>query len=244
LFATLLVSVRIATATAFAPVFGPAKIPGPVKVLIAFSLAALMVSMRPAAQLQIQSMSELAIAAVREASIGLAFGFGFLAAYGATQVAGRALDVQIGFGAASILNPATQGLAPLLGSLFGMAMIAVFLAMDGHHLLIKALSISLEAMPPGATGELDVLLAIRQSAMVFAFGLTLAAPVMFSLWLADIAMAVFARSMPQLNVFVLSFAIKILLGTVGLALSLGLTRNLFADLFESTFRYWDRLSAG
>jgi flagellar biosynthetic protein FliR len=110
--------------------------------------------------------------------------------------------------------------------------------------LIKALSISLEAMPPGATGELDVLLAIRQSAMVFAFGLTLAAPVMFSLWLADIAMAVFARSMPQLNVFVLSFAIKILLGTVGLALSLGLTRNLFADLFESTFRYWDRLSAG
>ena len=54
---------------------------------------------------------------------------------------------------------------------------------------------------------------------MFTFGLALAAPVMFSLLLADIALAVMARSMPQLNVFVLSFSVKIVLGLMGLALS-------------------------
>ena len=99
-----------------------------------------------------------------------------------------------------------------------------------------------ETMPPGIVGQLDLVLAIEQSGIIFVFGLALAAPVMFALWLADIAMAAFARSMPQLNVFVLSFAVKILMGTIGLALSLGATRSLFTHLFDATFRYWDRLS--
>jgi flagellar biosynthetic protein FliR len=190
----------------------------------------------------VKTLAEFGVAALREAAFGLAFGFGFMVAYAATQIAGRALDVQIGFGAASILNPATQGLAPLIGSVFGMMMVVVFLALDGHHILIRALAASIAGMPPGGGASLDLGLVIEQSGVMFAFGLALAAPVMFMLWLTDVAMAIFARSMPQLNVFVLSFAIKIVLGTVGLALSIGASRALFEGLFDSTFRYWGRLA--
>ena len=79
---------------------------------------------------------------------------------------------------------------------------------------------------------------------MFTFGLALAAPVMFSLLLADIALAVMARCMPQLNVFVLSFSVKIMLGLIGLAMSVQLSGATLTTLFESTYRVWDGVSVG
>ena len=75
---------------------------------------------------------------------------------------------------------------------------------------------------------------------MFTFGLALAAPVMLSLLLADIALAVMARSMPQLNVFVLSFSVKIVLGLIGLAVSVKFAGAMLTTLFESTWRVLGR----
>ena len=77
---------------------------------------------------------------------------------------------------------------------------------------------------------------------MFAFGLTLAAPVMFSLLLADVAIAFFARSVPQLNPFVLGFAIKVLLGIAGLATAIRLGGSVFERLFGTTFHYWEQIA--
>jgi flagellar biosynthesis protein FliR len=239
----LLVSVRVAAATALVSVFGPAQIPSTVKVIVTLSLSVCLVTTSTqTVPSDVLTTLGLAAAVIHEAMIGVAFSLGFLVAYSATQVAGRLLDVQIGFGAASILNPATQGMTSLLGALFGTVMIATFLAMDGHHELIRALSISLQAAPVGVISTSSAEGAFEHSAVMFVYGLALASPVMFALWLTDIAMAVFARSMPQLNVFVLSFAVKIVLGISGLALSLAITRNLFADLLNSVFVYWRQLA--
>ena len=54
---------------------------------------------------------------------------------------------QIGFGVAAVLNPATQGFSPLLGTLFGMTAVVVFLGLDGHHVLIQALALSVQIAP-------------------------------------------------------------------------------------------------
>jgi flagellar biosynthesis protein FliR len=66
---------------------------------------------------------------------------------------------------------------------------------------------------------------------------------MFSLLLADVAIAFFARSVPQLNPFVLGFAVKILLGLMGLAASIRFSAAVFERLFGTTFRYWSELAA-
>lgn len=204
-----------------------------------------MVSAAQAPAVEIGTLASLVVAACNEVALGLAFAFGFVVAYAATQLAGRALDVQVGFGAAGILNPATQVFSPLLGSVFGMLTIAAFLAMDGHLVLIKALAASLTMLPPGAAlAELDPRLLLQHSAVTFTFGLALAGPVMFTLLLADLAMAVFARSMPQLNVFVLGFAVKIVLGLTGLAMSIRFADAVLSDLFSVTFSYWDQLATG
>lgn len=243
LLATILVSVRIAGATMLIPVFGPTRVPATARVVLAVALSAFLVAALPSSFAAITDAIQFASAALTELFIGLAFAFGFLAPYAATQVAGRALDIQIGFGAAGVLNPATQTYSPLLGSVFGMLAICAFLAMDGHLLLLKALAASIVSTPPG-TGISAVApqLILKHSATIFTFGFSMAGPVMFLLLLSDIAMAVFARSMPQLNVFVLGFAIKIVLGLTGIAIGVRFAGALFDALFSTSFQYWDQLA--
>jgi flagellar biosynthetic protein FliR len=246
LLATLLLSVRVAAATALAPVLGPTQIPGVMRVFIALALGAMLMTAVPVtttAMTAVSSLGTLAAAALVELFIGASLSFGFLTAYAATQVAGRALDIQIGFGAGAVLNPATRDMSPLLGSLFGMVCVAVFLGMDGHHVLIRALALSAQHAPPGAFNYApDWEALMRQSGVMFTFGLALAAPVMLALLLADLAIAVLARSMPMLNVFVLSFTIKVILGISGLAASIQLSQALLDSLFGTTFAYWESVS--
>jgi flagellar biosynthetic protein FliR len=243
LIATLLLSARVAAATMLTPIFGPTQIPGPVRVFIALALSAFLVLAVPVPATPIVAAAGLAVATVGELIIGASLAFGFLVAYAATQIAGRVLDIQLGYGAASVLNPTTQTPAPMLGTVFGMAAVAFFLALDGHHVLIRALALSVERFPPGALAfDLDFAAHVQFSGAMFTFGLALAAPVMLSLLLADVALAVMSRSMPQLNVFVLSFSLKIVLGLIGLATSVKFAGGVLTALFETTWRFWETVA--
>jgi flagellar biosynthesis protein FliR len=245
LIASLLLSLRVAAATMLAPVLGPTQIPATARVIIAVSLGIFIASALPAgAAIPVSNLPSLGVAALVELVIGASLSFGFLVAYAATQFAGRALDIQMGFSIASVIDPQTNSFGPLLGALFGMAAVAVFLALDGHHVLIHALALSAQTVPPGSVQYApDWAAVMEHSGAMFLFGAALAAPVMFALLLADISMAVMARSMPMLNVFVLSFAVKIVLGLVGLATSIRFAQPLLEALFSSTYRYWESAAA-
>jgi flagellar biosynthetic protein FliR len=243
LIATLLLGIRITAATMLVPVFGPTRVPVPARVLIVMGLSAFMVAVLGVPQRISLDLLSLILAAGIEVLIGAAFAFGFMAAYAATQFAGRALDIQIGFGAAGAINPATQTFSPLFGSLLGMLGVLVFLSMDGHLLLIRALGASVTTFPPGATQlSLDVPALLRHSGVMFSFGLALAGPIMLMLLLADVALAVAARSMPQLNVFVLSFTVKIVLGLIGIAAAVKFATAIFTALFLQSIGYWRELA--
>lgn len=241
----VLLSIRVAAATAMTAVLGPSQIPGAVRVLLAVILGVLVASAPGVRVIPIDSLGQLLGAAAGELLIGAALAGGFLVAYAATQVAGRILDMQTGFAVADVFNPATSSISPLIGTVFGMAAVCLFLAMNGHHVLIRALAASARTFPPGhALTGVDWQAAVAQGSLMFSYGLALAAPVMCALLLADITMAVFARSLPQLNVFVMGFPLKILLALAGLAISIRFSTAVFDALFDSTFRYWAHMSMG
>lgn len=245
LFASLLLSLRVAAATMLAPVLGPTQIPASARVIFAISLGAFVAAaLPPVARVAVPNVASLGVAAAVELIIGASLSLGFMVAYAATQFAGRALDIQMGFSIASVIDPQTNSFGPLLGALFGMAAVAVFLALDGHHVLIQALAASARAVPPGSVRYApDWAALMEHSGAMFLFGAALAAPVMLALLLADLSMGVLARSMPMLNVFVLSFAVKIVLGLVALAVSIRFAQPLLETLFRSTYRYWERAVA-
>jgi len=242
--ASLMLSIRFGTATVVAPVFGATSLPAFVRVVLSLAFGTAVALSLPSAAIHGINdlpMLKLMLAFLREAMIGAVFSVGFLSAYAATQVAGRVLDIQIGFGVAGILNPATNAFSPLLGSLFGMVGIAVFLSMDGHHQLLRALQFSSEIAPPNTFSHgISIITIMQQSVVMFTYGLMLAAPVMLALLLIDITLAVSARSLPQLNILVLSFAIKVVIGMVLLAVSLKWLQWTFSQLYARTFTFWSQ----
>jgi flagellar biosynthesis protein FliR len=245
LTAVILLSVRIAAATAMAAVLGPSEIPGSVRVVLAVVLAATITLAGGLRPIPIVSIGQLLAESAGEVLIGAALAGGFLIAYAATQIAGRVLDTQTGFGVAGIFDPATGSVAPLFGALLGMSAICFFLAMNGHLVLIRAIAKSAATFPPGtALTAIDWRAALAQGGAMFAYGLALAAPVMGALLLADVALAVCARSLPQLNVFLLGFPLKIMMGLSGLAISIRFSGTVLRALFDSTFRYWVHIATG
>lgn len=237
-----MLSARFAAATTLTPVFGSVFLPGLMRVFLALVFGVVVALTMPAsASIQTSSLAtaQIVVAMLREMMIGAAFSLGFQAAYSATQVAGRILDVQTGFGVAGVLNPASNTFSPLLGSLYGMVGIALFLAMNGHHQLIRALALSAAIVQPGINSVgVSAGALLQQSGVMFSYGLMLAAPIMFALLLVDLALAVYARSLPQLNILVLSFAVKVAVGVMLLAVSIKWTQWTFERLYQVTFDYW------
>src|SRR5689334_5615648 len=132
--AVLLVWIRLGPLMILTPVFGSADIPVRARVLFALALATLVVSSATVRwTIDLSSGPALLGAALVELVIGAVLAFGLLAAFAAFLFGGRLLDLQVGFGVASLIDPTTRGQAPLLGTLLNMVAIAVFFAVDGHH---------------------------------------------------------------------------------------------------------------
>jgi len=241
--AVLLVSVRLGPMFILTPVLGSTEIPVRARVLFALALSAMVVStMHRAWGVDLSSAAALVSAAMVELVIGAALAFGLLAALAAFSFGGRLLDLQIGFGVASLIDPTTRSQGPLLGTLLNLVAIAVFFAADGHHVLLRGLAQSLDRLPPGtALANLEINAVVAQFGVVFASGLTVVAPAVFALLLLDVALAVAARTMPQMNVFIVSMPLKVVVGLLVLALSASYLLPAMQRVFDTIPRYWDRL---
>lgn len=243
LLAGLLLSVRLGMVLFMTPVLGAAAIPLRIRVLALIALTlCLTLALSPSVAADVGTTPALVMAMVHEALWGGLMGFGLNAAFAAFMVGGRLLDLQMGFGVATLFDPGTRSQMPLLGLLLQMTGIAAFLAIDGHHMLLRALALSLHTAPLGASplGVAPAVL-LHQFGLMFSLGMTLVSAAVFCVFLTDIGMSVVARVLPQANVFLLSIPVKIFAGLAVLALSAPFMGPVLLRIFESVFRYWDAL---
>ncbi|HEX6266369.1 MAG TPA: flagellar biosynthetic protein FliR [Burkholderiales bacterium] len=240
LLVTALIALRFGAALALTPILAFGSLPPTFRVLLVFALAALLGAAAGIQGVAPVDAAGFAAMAATEALLGALLGFGILAAFAAFQLGGRLLDLQLGFGVATLIDPATRGHAPLLGTLLWMTGVVVFFAIDGHLVLVRALALSLQTVPPGTPLDgLQPLIAVGQFGAMFTFALALVAPVVFVLLLVDTVVAVMARTMPQMNVFILSLPLKILVGLLTLALSVVHLGPVAQRCFESLFDMWE-----
>lgn len=238
--AVLLVAVRVGALLVLTPLLAMGGIPASVRVLLTLGLSLVLVlSLGVVPQSTPTSLGALAEAVVREALIGAMLAFGVFAAFGAFLFGGRILDLQIGFGVANLIDPATNVQGPLIGTVLGMMAVMTFFLLDGHHLLIRGLAFSLRQVPPGAAlPVLSPAPLLAQFGLMFSLGFALVAPAVLTLLLVDVGMSVAARTMPQMNMFIVGLPLKIFVGLAVLALSLGYMSPLLARVFASIFRFW------
>jgi flagellar biosynthesis protein FliR len=243
LTAVFLVAIRMAPLFVFAPVLGTTDIPVRVRVFLALAFATALVSAISTPALSpLSSTGALIAAAVSELVIGVAMVFGVFAAFAAFLFGGRLLDIQIGFGIANVFDPVTRAQGPLLGTALNLLAIALFFAVDGHHMLVRGIAYSLSRFPPGRSlTELQPAAIVEQFGVVFAYGLMVVAPAVIILLLLDVGLAIAARTMPQMNIFIVAMPLKVVVGVLALAMSMRYLAPAMERAFESIGLYWQRL---
>ena len=243
LLAGLLLSFRLGMVLFLTPVLGSAGVPVRIRLLTLVSLTVWMtMALSPVVPANAFQTPGLVTAMINELLWGGLLGFGLQAAFGSFQVGGRLLDLQIGFGVAMLFDPGTRTQMPLLGVLLQMTGIAGFLAVDGHHLVLRGLAASLHAAPLGISplGVAPAVL-LHQFGLMFTLGMMLVSAAVFCVFLVDVGMSVVSRILPQANVFMLSLSVKIFAGLSVLALSTPVMGPVLSSIYMSVFRYWDAL---
>lgn len=242
-FSSLLLSLRISPVFALAPPFSLTRVPALFRVFFGVAIAASLVAANPAAAAITDFSAGFLIAtAVRELMLGSIFVLAFQLMFGALYMAGRTIDIQAGYGLALLIDPATKGQAPLVGTLFVYAAGAIFFAMDGHADLLRILATSLDAIPLGAweiPNSLSPLMGLISAVFLTAFGV--AGGTILCLFLADLAIAALVRTAPQMNALVLGFQVKTFLLLLVLPVTFGVAGALLARLAVLTLEALPRL---
>lgn len=163
-----------------------------------------------------------AILVIKEVVVGLTLGLVSMLTFTAIRVAGEMIDIQMGFAMASIFDPQNESRITLVGQFLYFLGILLFLAIDGHHSLILALHKSYELIP--LTGAIFhpplVMVIVNLFVEMFSLGVRIAAPFIAVLVICDISLGLIARTVPQLNVFILGFPLKAGIGLLSLVFAL------------------------
>ena len=170
---------------------------------------------------------------IKEALIGLLIALMSTLIFTAVEFGGTIIGYQMGFAAANVFDPQTQRQNSLISEFQNVFAIFTFLALNGHHIFIRAAVRSYELLPPG---KLDLSNAavpylIKLTSNMFLLSIQFSAPVLAVLLLSGLILGILARSFPQLNVFLLSFPINIGISFI----VIGLTLNIIALLLRREF---------
>lgn len=218
LWALLFTMVRVGAAFVAAPVFGAVSVPFNVRVLLTGAIGVLSMNAVP-----IQAPGEvfalatfLAVAA--EVLVGLALGFILQIAFAAPLVASEVIGVSMGLSFATAINPQTGQSTPALGQFLTILLTLLFLAVDGHLVLVELVVRSYELLPPGQAwltpGKLQNIALFGGYA--FLAGLLLALPVGFLLLCLNIVVGMLSRSAPALNLFAIGIPASLAMGVLAL----------------------------
>ncbi len=213
--------IRTGSILAVAPIFGAINVPARVKMGFVLVLTMLLTPLMADVPMP-QNMLSLVLAIASEVVVGAAIGLVIKFIFTGIEFAGQFASFEMGLSMASVYDPVSASQVTVIGRLLSILTVLIFLSFDGHLMMIVALRKSFELIPPyGFTFSgpfADSL--IRFSADIFIIGAKLATPVIAILTFVNIGNGLLAKVVPQLNIFVVGFALMILVGFFMLSLML------------------------
>ncbi len=231
----ILIFARTSAVVAFAPLFGAKNIPGTMKAMIAFSLSIVFTGiLAPLDVPPSESNMELMLQLAGEVTIGAAIGFAASIVFEVIIFAGYIIDYMIGFGFISIVDPQSGASISLFAFFYSFFGLLLFLSMDGHHILIEAMVRGYELIPPFTIGmhEQSLRFFIRLTSAIFYTGFQMSGPIFIVMFMIDFTLGMIGKTVPQLQILVVGFPIKISLGLIAIALALKPMANFMMSMFE------------
>jgi flagellar biosynthetic protein FliR len=229
-----LAMVRLLALFLVAPVFSHSVVPMRVRAALAFATTWATADLWSGAELPLLEVGPALAAVAHEALVGATLGFATGLVFSGIALLGEFASIQGGLGAATVLDPTSGASSVVLTSLTQVFAIVVFLALDGHHVVLHALLLSFEGLPLGGSGatlDPEVFSAVASlGALIFEVAVRLAAPITAVMLLSNVAVGMLGRAIPQLNLMALQLPAHI-----GLTLLiLGLAAGPFTDAMAET----------
>jgi flagellar biosynthetic protein FliR len=219
----ILMSMRIGGLLMTAPVFSHRSIPRQIVLAMTLGLAVVLLPLMSGNGLpQVNSLIQLTILCLKELLVGILIGLVFTIIFLGINLAGSIIGFQIGFSMVSVMDPNSPDPVSVISEFWFLLATLIVLIINGHHMIISGLVDSFKVIPlgmstpSGAVGEWFM----KYSAFVFVLAVKFAAPIMITVFLAEVAMGVLARTMPQMNIFIVGFPVKIFVGLFMIAVSL------------------------
>ncbi len=230
----LLIIARVSAFFVTLPLFSHRTIPASHRIAFAVLLSWMMYYTFDLQPFEINGEYMLLI--MKEVMVGLLIGLLAYIIMSAIQIAGGFIDFQMGFAIANVIDPQTGAQSPLVGQFLNTIALLLLLALNGHHLLLDGIFYSYQFMPMEvgwpAFGENYAEFIITTFAGIFAVAFQMSIPVVATLFLVDIALGITARTVPQLNIFVVGFPIKIAVSFIVLLVMMGVLVAVMRKMFE------------
>ncbi len=220
----LLILARLTSAVVASPLFGARSVPAQAKIGFAVLLSLVVLPMQAKPDAISTNMLVFASMVGSEVLVGLAIGVAISLVFQTVEMAAAIVSVQAGFGVSAVLDPLTGAQTGMLEQFYRLLVTLLFFAINGHYLVVRSLLHTFEVVPAGHA-DLSVIAGDRVVpffSSLFSAAVQIALPAFGALILADIAMAFVGRSVPQLNVLVAGFPVKIGVGLLTLSASMPL----------------------
>jgi flagellar biosynthetic protein FliR len=231
-----------------APILSNDTIPARIKVMLSVLLALVMYPFATQFSGPLPgSVLALVPMVLKELGMGLIMGFAASLVFAAVQSAGALAAQQIGLTLSEIASPGfADEEADQISGFFGIIGLLLFLAVDGHHWFVEAVAASFRSVP---LGEMPIRPQLASAitnrfTFLFVYAIRIAAPLMAIMFLVNIAIAVMAKSVPQMNILMVGYPVKVCIGVAAMLLTFPLMwpvlRQAFSRL-QGDMLYFSRL---
>ena len=232
-----LILLRMSAFVATAAIFSIANIPAPLKILAAVVFTIVIfnaVATNEALVRLSESQGDLLLLAGREVLVGIVLGFVTRLFFFAVSMAGEIVSVSTGLGQAQMYNPMMGSMSNAMEQFYSIIATLVFLGMNGHHTLILGIVESFASTPVaelsfGYSSFAEMVMKIQN---FFIIGIKISAPVLISMIVIQLGMALLSRVVPQINVMVTSASVTVLIGFLIMFVSLPLLVMQMSDVVD------------
>jgi flagellar biosynthetic protein FliR len=238
----LFVFIRITAMFFTAPFFSDNSFPTTVKLLFALVVAYIVFFSVKGFHFDVdKGIGLLVLYGLKEAITGMIIGYSLNFIFWGISFAGAIIGIDVGFGMAQLMNPSTDLENNIIGQIFYLFAVMLFIVLNGHHYLIRGIAASFSLIPIGTyTVNSSVIeLLTKYSAGVFVLAIKIASPVIISFFLIHIALGVMSRIIPQMQVFFvvqpLHFVLGFLLLSTSAPILILIIRDLISGIEDSLF---------
>ncbi len=234
----LYVLIRITSIFVSMPVIGTRLVPARIRIILGILITVVVAPMLPSIS-AIDPFSLLGfMTAAVQVLIGVVIGLVVQITFQVVILGGQVMSMQCGLGFATMNDPQTSVTMPMISQFYLMAVTLVFLALNGHLLIIKLVIDSFNSLPVGMNffNHLQIDKLLHFTAIMFSGAISIALPAIISILVVNFTFGIMTKAAPQLNIFSIGFPITLVFGLSIMCLTFPIMMSNVQDIMAQSFQ--------